>query len=115
MSEERPTLLEALILLDKEKAKCAALEANTDVLLSAGEAVIEKALKQEAELAAVRADLEVATVLNQEQVRQLDELRAHSELLRNAGNKIISAIRSGLSQDELEAMEEFELLQEKGE
>jgi len=29
---------------------------------------------------------------------------------REVGNKMVSAIRSGLSQDELEAMEEFEML-----
>jgi len=34
--------------------------------------------------------------------------------LREAGNKIISAIRTGLSQDELEAMEEFETLLKQG-
>jgi hypothetical protein len=36
--------------------------------------------------------------------------QARISLLEAAGAKIISAIRAGLSQDELEAMEEFELL-----
>ena len=44
------------------------------------------------------------------------EYKRRIALLEAAGAKIISAIRVGLSQDEIEAMEEFELLlQEQGE
>ena len=48
--------------------------------------------------------------LRREMDAQLAKLEAENARLREAGAKIISAIRFGLSQDELEAMEEFELL-----
>ena len=47
---------------------------------------------------------------NIEHAGHFAELEAENARLREAGAKIISAIRFGLSQDELEAMEEVELL-----
>ena len=61
----------------------------------------------------------VARALAQELVlaeARIALLGAEVRELKEAGATIISAIRFGLSQDELEAMEEFELLlQEQGE
>ena len=47
--------------------------------------------------------------------KRVGELEAEIKRLREAGATIISAIRFGLSQDELEAMEEFESLLGGGE
>ena len=70
-------------------------------------ALMEDNVKLEQQLAESIDRHEGLIEIAMREAKQLAELRV-------AGNKIISAIRTGLSQDELEAMEEFETLLKQG-